>query len=68
MIYAVCSQKLGFTYLAVEDVIWRVFLELEVPHEHHTVRVVGDVGVGEVAHQQQLRVLWVRCALIGATT
>ena len=57
---AVCSQQLWFTdhvYLAVEDVVWRVFLELEVPHEHHTVRVVGDVGVGKVAHQQQLRVL-----------
>ena len=55
-------------YLAVEDVIWGVFLELEVPHKDHTIWVVGDVGVGEVAHQEQLRMLWVRRALIGATT
>ncbi len=44
-------------YLAVEDIVRCVLLELEVPHEGHPVRVVGDIGVGVVRHQQQLRVL-----------
>ena len=44
-------------YLAVEDVIWCVLLKLEIPQEYHTVWVMGDVGVSEVADQQKLRVL-----------
>lgn len=43
--------------LTVEDVVWRVFLELEVPHESHSIRVVRDVRVSIIWYQQQLRVL-----------
>ncbi len=44
-------------YLAVEDVVRRVLLEFEVPHEGHPVRIVRDVGVGVIGHQEELRVL-----------
>ena len=44
-------------YLAVEDVVWSVLLKLEVPDQHNSIRVVGDVGISEVADQQQLWVL-----------
>ena len=37
-------------YLTVEDVVRRIFLELEVPHESHSVRIVRDVGVNVVGH------------------
>ena len=43
--------------LAVENVVGSVLLEAEVPHEGHAIGVVGDVGVGVVGDQQQLRVL-----------
>ncbi len=39
-----------YTYLAVEDVVWRIFLELQVPHESYAVRIMWDVGVGVVGH------------------
>ena len=44
-------------YLTVEDVVWCVLLELEVPDESNSIWVMGDVLVGEVGDEQELWVL-----------
>ena len=44
-------------YLAVEDVVGCVLLELEVPDESNSVWVMGDVRVGKVGDKQELWVL-----------
>ena len=46
-----------YTYLTVEDVVWCVLLELEVPDESDSVWVMGDVLVSEVGDEQELWVL-----------
>ncbi len=52
MLYVIEGVLLArpYTYLAVEDVVWRIFLELQIPHESYPVRIMGDVGVGVVGH------------------
>lgn len=44
-------------HLAIEDIVRCVFVELEIPHECHSVWVMRDVGIGVVRHQQELGVL-----------
>ena len=44
-------------YLTVENVVWCVLLELEVPDESDSVWVMGDVLVGEVGDKEELWVL-----------
>ena len=53
------------TYLTVEDVVWCVLLELEVPDESDSVWVVGDVLVGEVGDKQELWMLGRVCVCGG---
>ena len=59
-----------YMYLTVEDVVWCVLLELEVPDESDSIWVMGDVLVGEVGDEQELWVLrrvcvWVcRCVCV----
>lgn len=45
------------TYLTVKDVLWRGFLKLDVPHQGHTIWLVGSVLVVVVGGHQQLRIL-----------
>ena len=46
-----------YTDLGIKNIVGRVLLEAEVPHEGHSIRVVRDVGIGVVGHQEELRVL-----------